>query len=239
MSHIIFPPVESADEYGILAVGGDLEPETLLQAYSSGIFPWPIPEFDLIPWFSPPKRAILNFQSFSLNKRTIRHLKNSNYRYTCDTLFSEVMEECSKPINRKTKDEEATNSGTWITDEMKEAYAKLHALGFAHSIEVHHEDQLVGGVYGVSLGKFFAAESMFYRRTNASKGALLALIQLLQSQGGSFIDCQEMNPYLKTLGVKNVSRDNFMNMLNKVRSMPSFQFPKGEIMVNYGVESNP
>jgi leucyl/phenylalanyl-tRNA--protein transferase len=231
MAYSIFPPVDLADEHGILAVGGTLEPGILIEAYSKGIFPWPIPEYNAIPWFCPPERAILFFNSFILHSRTARRIRNSEFSYACNTAFREVIEACSSPVNRRYKNRRESRHASWITEEMKDAYTVLHELGYCHSIEVFYKKDLVGGLYGVSIGKSFAAESMFYRMNDASKAALHALIQVLSSQGGTFIDCQELNPHLESLGVYEISRDDFMVLLEKARESGPYIFKRGPLKI--------
>jgi leucyl/phenylalanyl-tRNA---protein transferase len=229
MNYSVFPPVETTDESGLIAIGGSFDPWLLVEAYSSGIFPWPIPEIDEIPWFAPPKRAILYLKDFHLNKRNMRLIKASGFSAKCNTSFREVMIKCSEPLNRKYKSKSNAQYASWITPEMIEAYCELHRLGYAHSIEVFLNNSLVGGVYGVAIGKFFAAESMFYRKSNASKAALFYLCRLLSSQGGTFIDCQERTTHLSSLGAVEIPRSEFMKIITVAVKEDNFLFPQGEL----------
>jgi leucyl/phenylalanyl-tRNA---protein transferase len=229
MNYSVFPPVETADESGLLAIGGSFEPSLLIEAYSSGIFPWPVPEINEIPWFAPPQRALLFLKDLHLGKRNMRHIKSSGFSYRCNTAFRDVMIKCSEAHNRKYKNKSDASHASWITDEMIEAYCELHRLGHAHSIEVFLKDNLVGGIYGVSIGKFFAAESMFYRADNASKAALLCLTRILASQGGTFIDCQELTPHLSSLGGIEIPRTDFMKLLKDSINKADYIFHQGTV----------
>ncbi len=232
MKHSIFPSVETADENGLLALGGTLEPWMLIEAYSSGIFPWPVPEINEIPWFSPPRRAVLFFENFKVSKRSRRSIFSSGFSFRCNTAFRDVMLKCSEPVNRKYKNKRDARHASWITEQMIDAYCELHESGYAHSIEVFLDEQLVGGVYGVSIGGFFAAESMFYRKSNASKAALICLTEILSSQGGTHIECQELSPHLSTLGAVEISRNDFMKLLEESLKKKSYIFPKGDIKLS-------
>lgn len=215
-----FPPVDSADEDGLLAIGGDLEVESLLLAYSSGIFPWPFNP-KLLAWFSPPNRAILNFNSLKINRSLKRSIKENNFEVRINTAFEEVIHHC-RSVKR------AKQRGTWITKDIEEAYIELHRKGFAHSFECFSENKLVGGIYGVSIGQFFAGESMFHLVPDASKVALNGLAHYLSLQGGTWMDCQVMNPFLLTLGADEIPRNRFMAELSEaLAAQPPFTFIKG------------
>lgn len=214
-----FPPVELADEHGLLAVGGDLEVETLLLAYRSGIFPWPMLGWDELPWFAPPKRALLFFDELHLPKRLIQRKKNSEYSMRIDTAFSEVIAQCSRSPNRK------RGNDTWITEEMQQAYLDLHQAGFAHSVECFNGDALVGGLYGVSIGLMFAGESMFHTESDASKLCLLHLIDHLQRKGATWLDCQQLTPLLEQFGARLVARPEFSKRLKQAVSSETSLFP--------------
>jgi len=201
---LAFPPIKTANEHGLLARGGDLEPESLLLAYRSGIFPWPVTEDGELLWFAPPKRAVLNLKDFQLSRSMQRVLSKSEFKFAVNKNCFEVITACQSIVNRPSQ------HGTWITDEMKAAYLELNRLGFVHSLECYRGEELVGGVYGVCIGQAFAAESMFYRYPNASKAALWILGQYLQAQGATWIDCQIINPHLSSLGVIEISRDEFI-----------------------------
>ena len=217
-----FPNINRANKYGIIALGGSPEPDLLLDAYSHGIFPWPHPEIEELPWFAPPRRAVLLFDNFQGESRISRYIKKEGFQFYCNTCFQTVMKECASPENRTVK-------SSWITAEMLDGYSKLNEMGFAHSIEVFKDDNLVGGLYGVSIGGMFAAESMFYRVSNASKAALLMLIKLLSSQGVTWIDCQQLTSHLSSLGGAEISRNHFMALLTESLKMKNLVFPKDKI----------
>jgi len=201
---LVFPPVESANAEGLLAVGGDLSSERLLLAYQSGIFPW-FNEDSLILWWSPNPRMVLVPKEIKISKSMQKVMRNDQFQLTTNTCFERVLENCSA-IKRKGQD------GTWITNDMKKAYLKLHEKGFAKSYEVWENDTLVGGLYGINLGHVFCGESMFSITSNASKFAFIKLAQEFQEKGG-LIDCQLYTKHLESLGAKEISRDTFMNML--------------------------
>ena len=219
-----FPDVTEADEYGILAVGGEIEPGLLFNAYCNGIFPWPHPQIDGIPWFAPEKRGILYFRDFRGRARIKRYIRSQKFEFKFNTKFISVMRECARKVNREIKE-------TWITDEMINGYSKLHKLGFAHSLEVYKDSKLVGGIYGVSIGKMFAAESMFFRESNASKAALMVLIDFLAQQGVKWIDCQQLTNHLKSLGGVEVTRERFMNILYESIHQNNILFPTGNLTI--------
>ncbi len=208
-----FPPVESADESGILAIGGDLELETLLLAYKSGIFPWPDPHEDFLLWFAPPQRAILDFHEFKIPRRLKQDLRKHPFHFTMDHCFEAVIRACAESRNRKGQ------QGTWIIDEMIPAYLELHKAGFAHSFEAwNSKNQLVGGLYGVLIHRMFAGESMFYKETNASKFALIEALEYLKKTGISWMDIQMLTPLLKSFGAKEISRSEYMKKLKEALS---------------------
>lgn len=211
---IIFPAIENAEE-GILAIGGDLSPERLLAAYQNGIFPW-YNEDDPIIWHAPEERFILLLDELHISKSMRRVLNSNKFTYTVDTNFSFVIQQCAQ-VERKNED------GTWITEEMIDAYINLHQIGFAHSVEVWQDDKIVGGLYGVSLGKCFFAESMFHTATNASKFAIIKLVELLKQKDFHFIDAQVYTKHVETLGAKNITRNNFMQMLHKNIQFPTWK----------------
>ena len=211
---LIFPPVDIAhtEPNGLLAFGGDLSAQRLLLAYSSGIFPW-FSQDEPIMWWSPNPRGILPLEDFKCSKSLKKFARNCDYQITINHAFDQVIDICA--------DIPRNDSGTWITDEMINAYKNLHRLGHAHSIEVWNEDILVGGLYGIIVGKVFCGESMFHKATNASKLAMLSLVELLKSQAAQFIDCQMQNPHLASLGCIEVSRSTFLTMLAE-QSQQSF-----------------
>ena len=204
---IHFPPPELAEPDGLLAIGGDLSPARLLAAYRLGIFPW-FSDNEPILWWSPAPRLVLLPEKFHLPKRLARTIRKQIFTVTADTSFKQVITSCAE----LRKESEA---GTWITDDMREAYIRLHELGFAHSIECWYEDHLAGGLYGVSLDRIFFGESMFCRRTDASKVALATLIQNTETLNIRAIDCQMTTAHLQRFGAEECSRDQFMEILEQ------------------------
>jgi leucyl/phenylalanyl-tRNA--protein transferase len=203
-----FPPVEFADENGILAIGGDLAPDTILLAYRNGIFPWPHPNYPLL-WFAPPKRAVLFFDELHVGRSLRKAQKISPLTFTENQAFPRVMRECAKVKNR------GDQKGTWITPQMIKAYESLHLNGHAYSVEAWNGDELVGGFYGVRIGKFIGGESMFYREANASKLALLYFIDRCKEKEINWIDCQTLTHTFQHLGAKEIDRSDFMNLLSR------------------------
>ena len=201
---IEFPPVDQANQYGILAVGGDLSHERLLLAYKSGIFPW-YSEGEPIIWYSPDPRMVLFPNQLRISKSMRQILRKNIFKVTFNEAFEEVIFNC-KYANREPQGE----YGTWITDEMKEAYVELYKKGIAKSVEVWQNDELVGGLYGVDMGTVFCGESMFSKASNASK---VAFIHLVKSEKYKFIDCQVYNPHLASLGAEEISRNEFLELL--------------------------
>lgn len=206
-----FPPVELADEEsGLLAVGGDLEIESLKLAYSSGIFPWPVSDTEPILWFAPNPRAILNFDKFKIPRRLQRDLKNASFNFKFNTNFEEVLLNCAFSNTRKNQ------PSTWITDEIILGYIAFHNAGFAKSFEAYNEKgELVGGMYGVMLGNLFAGESMFFKESNASKFVLINTVELLKGNDCSWMDIQTMTPLLESFGAEEIPRDKFMKKLEQ------------------------
>ena len=208
-----FPPLDSAltEPDGLLAMGGDLTSERLLQAYRRGIFPWYSSD-DPILWWSPDPRAVLFPEGLHVSRRLARELKQAPFRPTVDVAFEEVMQACAEPREELDEDEEEGDH-TWIVPEMITAYCALHRLGHAHSLEVWYGDELAGGVYGVSLGKVFFGESMFSRYTGASKHAMFYLCQRLQTLGVRVLDCQVESEHVLSLGAELISRTRFVELL--------------------------
>lgn len=202
-NELSFPPVESATPDGLLAYGGDLSPNRLLLAYKSGIFPW-YNSSDPILWWSPDPRLVLFLDEFILRKSLKKRMKHFEVRY--DTAFAQVMQECGS-ISRDGQ------NGSWIIPEVIEAYGVLHDMGYAHSIEAWQDGKLVGGLYGVVIGKMFYGESMFAKVSDASKVAFASLIERLKKEGFEMIDCQIPSPHLKSLGAREISRKEFMKHL--------------------------
>lgn len=208
-SDLLFPHPSLAEEDGLLAVYGDLSPERLLLAYSSGIFPW-FSDDEPILWWSPDPRFILYPKSIRISHSMKKLLKRNIYKITFNTCFRDVMWNCGNV--RK-------ESGTWITKEMIEAYCRLHELGFAHSVETWYEDKLVGGLYGISIGKCFFGESMFSLMSNASKTAIITLSKILEEKNFVMIDCQVYTEHLESLGAVNISREDFLKLVKQGISM--------------------
>lgn len=208
-----FPPVEQASSEGLLAVGGDLRPERLLAAYRRGIFPW-YNEDQPILWWSPDPRAVLFPSKLHIPRSLQRNIRRGLFTVTLDTCFCEVMRQCAGPRPQYPE------GGTWITRDMLDAYARLHELGYAHSVETWQDGRLVGGLYGVSLGGAFFAESMFTKVDDASKVALVALVSQLQAWGFRIIDCQQSSPHVRRFGAEEIPRRDFINRLSEAVSLP-------------------
>lgn len=214
----IFPDPRLAGPEGLVAVGGDLSPQRLLNAYASGIFPW-YSEGDPILWFSPDPRMILDTSSLRLSRNHKRAMRRflgethgtdetgAGYEITLDRDFDAVIRACAQAPR-------ADQAGTWITGDMIEAYNRLHSLGFAHSAETWQDGRLIGGVYGVSVGDYFAAESMFHRSDGASLVALVALIRHLAHVGVGLFDCQMHSDHTERLGACEIPRDRFLDRLS-------------------------
>jgi len=203
-----FPDPKDArlDADGLLAVGGDLQPARLLAAYANGIFPWFSSDRDQILWWCPDPRGVLNPAEFEPHRSLRKTLRQQRFSYSADKLFAGVIRACANTPR-------ANQAGTWITKNMQDAYIALHELGFAHSIEVWQDNALVGGLYGVSLGRMFFGESMFSHQSNASKCAFAVLCKQLSTWNFKLLDCQMMNPHLATLGVQELPREQFLQML--------------------------
>jgi leucyl/phenylalanyl-tRNA--protein transferase len=204
---IIFPSVHLSDENGILAIGGDLSVERLQLAYKSGIFPW-YNGGEPIIWYSPKERMVLFPKELKISKSMRQLIKKDKFKITFNQNFAEVILNC-KNIYREGQ------GGTWITDEMQEAYLKLHKLGFAKSVEVWIENELVGGLYGIDLGRIFCGESMFSKISNTSKLAFIYLVQKLEKENYKLLDCQVYNTHLESLGAVEISRKEFLKYLKK------------------------
>jgi leucyl/phenylalanyl-tRNA---protein transferase len=208
-----FPPVELASPEGLLAVGGDLRPERLLEAYRRGIFPW-YNEDQPILWWAPDPRAVLFPDKLHISRSLKRSLRPGQFTVTFDTCFREVMIQCAGPRPQYPEGD------TWITPTMVEAYTALHELGYGHSVETWQDGTLVGGLYGVAIGGAFFAESMFTRRSDASKVALVSLVRQLQAWGFRLMDCQQSSPHVMALGTEEIPRLDFLNHLTAALSLP-------------------
>ncbi len=203
---LYFPPVYEASSEGILAVGGDLSPERLLLAYKSGVFPWFNPGEPIL-WWAPKTRMVLYFDDLVVSKSMRNILNRNKFTVTFNQNFSEVISNCST-IKREGQ------QGTWISQEMREAYCKLNELGIAKSVEVWQNNELVGGLYGIDLGSVFCGESMFSKVSNASKVAFISLANQLKNENYKLLDCQVYNEHLDSLGCREIDRDDFMKLLN-------------------------
>lgn len=202
---LFFPPVSEANSDGILAVGGDLSPERLQLAYNSGIFPW-FEQGEPILWWSPNPRMVLFLDELVVSK-SMRNIRNRNiFKVTFNRNFRDVISNCQN-IKREGQ------NGTWITNDMIEAYCKLHELGVAKSVEVWQDDILVGGLYGIDLGTVFCGESMFSLVSNASKVAFIALVNQLKLANYKLLDCQVYNTHLESLGCREIEREEFIAIL--------------------------
>lgn len=207
-----FPPVHLASPEGLLAVGGDLRVERLLEAYRRGIFPW-YNAGQPILWWSPDPRALLYPERLHVARSLRKTLRRAPFRVCADTAFDRVVRECAAPRR-------GARAGTWITPEIRAAYGRLHTLGYAHSIESWRGDALVGGLYGIALGDAFFGESMFSRETDASKVAFVHLVRQVQRWGFNFIDCQIQSDYLKSLGAEDAPRSDFIRALDAALARP-------------------
>lgn len=205
---ITFPHPELADPNGILAVGGDLSPERLLLAYEWGIFPWFNPNEPIL-WWSPDPRFVLFPEELRVSKSMRPYFNQRKFVVTFDTQFEQVIRTCQQ-IKR-----DKQLGGTWITEDMVQAYCKLHELGYAHSVEVWQEGELVGGLYGISLGKIFFGESMFTTVSNASKFGFISLVRQLKTWDFQLIDCQQKTRHLASLGARSIDRALFLEYLEQ------------------------
>jgi leucyl/phenylalanyl-tRNA--protein transferase len=200
-----FPDVNYASEDGLLALGGDLSPERLLVAYRKGIFPWYNPGEPIL-WWSPNPRCVLFPNKFRPSKSLQKSIRRQKFRFSVDQAFKHVIRQCAAP--------RAAGPGTWITADMMHAYIELHKRGYAHSVETWQQDKLVGGLYGIALGKIFFGESMFSTVSDSSKAALDYLVSSLVSMDYHLIDCQITSPHLLSLGAEEISRSEFVNQLD-------------------------
>ena len=208
-----FPPVSKAlkSPNGLLCAGGDLSPQRVVEAYSQAIFPW-YSEGDPILWWSPDPRMVLFPEEINVSRSLRKRVASGAYETRVDTAFRDVIEACAAPRDGQ--------GGTWIVPEMVEAYVRLHELGFAHCVESWQEDRLVGGLYGMALGKAFFGESMFARAPDASKVALVRLVERLSADGVRVIDCQQATAHLASLGAREIPRKAFAQLVQE-----SIQYP--------------
>lgn len=208
-----FPPATLAAPEGLVFVGGRLTVERLLDGYAHGIFPWPAYAGEPMLWWSPDPRAILPLEGMHISRRLDRTLRSGKYSVRANTAFTAVLEGCATGHGRE--------GGTWLTPEMIAAYTQLHRLGHAHSVETWLDDRLVGGTYGVAIGGFFSAESMFYRERDASKVALAYLVSHLRRRGYELLDVQQWTPHTGRLGVIEISRRDYLKRLESAIRVPA------------------
>ncbi len=211
-----FPPRHEYDEHGVIAVGGDLSAARLLLAYRNGIFPWNNPG-EPIAWWSPAERMVLRPSEVRITKSSRNLLNRKKFEVKADTCFVEVINMCQK-IKRRGQE-----GSTWLTDELKENLIEIHRLGFAHSVEVFEEGELVGGLYGISIGKLFFGDSMFSLVSNASKIGFIHLCKMMEKNGFDLLDCQVYNEHLASLGAYTIPRDIFINLVEANKKLPSLQ----------------
>lgn len=207
---IPFPPVEQADENGIVWVGGKLNVDNLQNAYARGIFPWPHQGLPLL-WFCPQDRGVMNFADFRIPRSTQKELRRAQFRVTFDRCFEDVIEACSKQ-------KRSGQRGTWITDEMKTVYTEMFRKGFAHSVECWNGNDLVGGLYGVYIKGVFSGESMFHRQTAASKQCVVSLVEALLKMGHEWFDIQMVTPVLESFGGSYMDRSLYLQRLHATQS---------------------
>ena len=205
---LVFPDAEEAPAEGLLMAGGDLTPERLMLGYSRGIFPW-YDEDSPILWWSPDPRCVLFTHKLHVNARLRRTLRKCAFSFSVDTCFERVIRLCSE-VPRPGQD------GTWIVPDMREAYQRLHELGHAHSVEVWDGGELVGGLYGVKLGRVFFGESMFHLRSYASKAAVVFLVEQLRAQGVELLDCQQTTPHMIRFGAEELPRRQFLSLVRRL-----------------------
>ena len=223
-NEISFPHPSLSNEDGVLAFGGDLSPQRLLFAYENGIFPW-FNEGEPIVWWSPDPRFVLYPEDLKVSKSMRPYFNQGKFQVTFDTVFQDVIENCK--LSSRSGQE-----GTWITDDMVSAYVKLNELGFAHSVEVWNNEVLVGGLYGISLGKCFFGESMFQKKSNASKFGFITLVRKLKSIGFNLIDAQTPTKHLESLGAINIPRKDFLEILEKIKKEKTLRGNWNELLNN-------
>ena len=228
--HLIFPDTATAldEPDGLLAAGGDLSPNRLLAAYRQGIFPW-FSADDPILWWSPNPRCVLFPDQIHISRSMRKHIKKSHYKVTFDRAFSEVIQACASTRE--------TSTGTWISEEMQVAYNELHQKGYAHSVEVWENQQLIGGLYGLGIVKLYFGESMYSLQKNASKIAFIALCQQLKRWGYPLVDCQVHNSHLESLGATNIPRNDFIDYIRHyIDSTTShdWHFDKDNVILDSG-----
>jgi leucyl/phenylalanyl-tRNA--protein transferase len=208
-----FPPAEHSDPEGFIGFGGELTPDLLLDAYRHGIFPWPMGDDTMpLPWWSPDPRAVIEFERFHIPRRLQRVVKSGRFEITFDRDFAAVIRGCATGRGRK--------GGTWLTPKMIAAYIHMHELGHAHSVEAWREGRLAGGVYGVAIAGLFSAESMFYRVPEASKVALVRLVEHLRTRGHVLLDIQQLTPNTARFGAIEIPRREYLRRLAEALQKP-------------------
>ncbi len=205
---VIFPPIESASPEGLLAIGGNLDEQTLLTAYKQGIFPWPISEDSPLTWFSPDPRGLLQVKDLHLSKSFEKFLKKTQFKIKFNTQPEKVIRNCAE-VSRKHEE------GTWITDEVVNAYLNFFAAGHVYTVEVYEGNVLIGGLYGVTINNYLSGESMFHLKTNASKMALYYLILIAKINQIPWIDTQMVTPVIESFGGQHLPRKSFIDLLNQ------------------------
>lgn len=208
-SEIEFPPIDSADEDGLLMIGGRLSAPWLLAAYRRGIFPWPFDEAPLAPvaWWCPDPRAVIEWENFHVSRRLRTTINSNAFEVTMNRDFAGVLNGCAQP--------RGDGAGTWLTEPLQRAFADLHRLGHAHSVEAWREGRLVGGAFGLAIGGYFSAESMFFRRRDASKVALSHLVNHLRERGFTLLDIQVLTDHTHRMGATEISRNEFLRRLEQ------------------------
>ena len=200
------------EQEGLIRFGGQLTPDWLLDAYKHGVFPWPLCEYDVVAWWSPDPRAILPLEQLHVSSRLGRICRAGKFKVSCNQDFRGVIEGCATAQDR--------GEGTWLTPEMISAYCQMHELGHAHSVEAYLDAELVGGIYGIAIGGFFAAESKFYHQRDASKVALVGLVRHLASRGFTLLDIQQLTDHTERLGAIEIPRGSFFERLEKALALP-------------------
>ena len=203
-----FPPVESADKNGVLAIGGDLHPSSLILAYEQGIFPWPISSQIPLAWFSPDPRGVLDFEDLKISKRLQRYFRGLNLDIYANTDFESVIAHCAQTPRKG-------QEGTWITREIQKSYLHLHQTGYAYCLEGYSQGELIAGIYGVIVGGYVSGESMFGLRSNASKAIVCALMEILHQAQINWLDTQTLSSVIKGLGAKFIPRTQFSKRINE------------------------
>lgn len=226
MPIIEFPPVEIADEQGLLAIGGDLHHDSLLLAYQSGIFPWPISEEYPLAWFSPKHRGVIKKSHIRINRSLKKFIKKCPWKISFNKDFLAVIRACQQTHLLSTE-------GTWITDEIIDGYYNFHHQNLAYSVEVKSEnDELIGGLYGVNIGTFLSGESMFFKEANASKVALFAILSILLKNEIEFLDTQMVTPITESFGATEMPRIEFIKQIKPLFNKEAVKFPTDSIVVS-------